>query len=83
MNAMSRRVRRLEQRLMPPDDPESWRLVAEFQARLRCYAEEKGEKYEPPPPEEYGGMGIVEILRSRFRKMEHRASRLRCSSDGK
>jgi hypothetical protein len=66
MTALSRRLHRLEARFVPPDDPEGRRLVALLQARIRRWAETNGGTYTPPPPEEFTGRLVVEILRERF-----------------
>ena len=66
MTSLSRRLRRLETRFDPPDDPEGRRMVALLQARIRRWAEVNGETYTPSPHEEFTGRSIVEILRERF-----------------
>jgi hypothetical protein len=66
MNTLTRRIRRLEARFVPPDDPEGRRLVQVLQSRIRRWAEANGERYTPPPPEEFTGRSIVEILCERF-----------------
>jgi hypothetical protein len=70
MNAISTRLRPLKQRFMPADDPAGERLVAELRARMRRVAEAIGEPYGPSPPDQFGDGSVVEILRSRFPKID-------------
>jgi hypothetical protein len=66
MRAISRRVLRLEKRLRPPaEDEEARRLVELLQTRQRRLPEERGETYEPPPPEDLTGLTFVEVLQMR------------------
>ena len=68
MTVLVRRIRRLEARFVPPEDPEGRRLVELLQTRIRRWAEAKGETYTSPLPEEFTGRSIVEILRERFNR---------------
>jgi hypothetical protein len=68
MTVLARRIRRVEARFVPPEDPEGRRLVELLQARIRRWFEANGETYTPPSPEEFTGRSIVEILRERFNR---------------
>ena len=66
MNALTRRLRRLEARFAPPEDPEGRRLIELLHARQRHWAEANGQTYAPAQPEDLTGMAVVDILRGRF-----------------
>jgi hypothetical protein len=68
MRPIARRLRRLEDRFVPRDDPEARRLVELLHERIRrrCQAERK--TYVPPPPPDLTGLTLAEaILRGRDR----------------
>jgi hypothetical protein len=68
MTALTRRLRRLEFRFAPPDDPGGRRLVELLRARIRRWAEVNGQTYAAAPPEDLTGMAVVDILRERFNR---------------
>ena len=67
INALIRRVRRLEAPFAPPTDRDGPSLIEVLEQRRRRVAEANGETYVPMPHEDVSGMSIVEILRSRFK----------------
>ena len=69
MRAIDRHLRRIEARLMPPNNPEdqpTWRVFATALIRRRC--EKTGHPYVGPTPE-FAGLSLTEIARARLRKM--------------
>ena len=63
MKAIARRIRRLEDRFVPKDDPAERRLVELLRERRRRRYEAEGKTYVPPPPMDTRGLSIAEILR--------------------
>ena len=77
MKTIERRLRRLEDRFVPKDDPEERRLVELLQERIRRRYEAEGKTYEPPPPMDTRGLSIAEILRlARNRATQKRVENL-------
>jgi hypothetical protein len=73
MNALARRLRRLEQRTFPPEDVKGLTIVAEIRERRRRYRQEQGLPFEEDddPAEDLSGLSIPEILiRRRVRAMQ-------------
>jgi hypothetical protein len=68
MNALISRVRRLEARFAPPDDPEGRRMAELVHARQRRWAKANSQTYAPPELKDLTGQSIVEILRARFKR---------------
>jgi len=68
MNAMTRRVRRIEQRFLPQIDEEGRRRVALLLARRQRFAQERGERTEMLPSylaSSYDGPQTTAILQTR------------------
>jgi hypothetical protein len=70
MNALTRRLRRLEQRTFPPEDVEGLTMVAKIRERRRRYRQEQGLPFEADE-EDLRGLSIPEIIwiRRRVRAM--------------
>lgn len=64
MNAITRRVRRLEQRVFPPDDEEMRQVVEVIRERWKRRLEAQGLPYreDDRPDEDLRGMSIIEII---------------------
>jgi hypothetical protein len=68
MRPIARRLRRLEDRFVPRDDPEARRLVELLHERIRRRYEAEGKTYIPLPPMNITGLTLAEaILRGRDR----------------
>jgi hypothetical protein len=66
MNALVRRLRRLEQQTFPPEDVEGLRMVAEIRERRRRDMEARGLPFEEDEPaEDLRGWSLPEILKRR------------------
>lgn len=68
MKAIDRRLRRLEARLEPPDDPEGRRRADSLRDLIRRRCEKAGHPYVDLSPE-FEGLSLTEIARVHLRKM--------------
>lgn len=71
MRALHRRLRRLEARLDPPDDPEGQRRADSLRGLIRRRCEKTGHPYLSPSPE-FAGQSLTEIARACPSKMHER-----------
>ena len=83
MRTLSRRVRKLEERISPQEDPERRRLVELIRERRRRRLQESGQPFE----EEHcvvdaGARSIAEVLRSARRRHQSAAAMSRPSEQG-
>jgi cell division septum initiation protein DivIVA len=67
MNALTRRIRKLEQRVFPPDDEELRRIAEQIKDRRRRRLEEQGfpPEEDDGPRENLRGMTLAEVIRRR------------------
>lgn len=67
MNALTRRIRKLEQRVFPLEDVEGLRMVEQIKERRRRRLEEQGLPFDEDdgPPEDLRGMTLAEVIRRR------------------
>jgi hypothetical protein len=67
VNALIRRIRKLEQRVFPPDDEDSRKVVEQIKERRRRRLEEQGLPPEAGdgPQEDLRGMTLAEVIRRR------------------
>ena len=75
MKALDTRIRRLEARLAPQEDPESWRVANLLYERQRRRALAAGEPFDRPPPEPRTTgprLSIAETLRRRHQQAYER-----------
>jgi hypothetical protein len=65
MNTLSRRLRRLEQQVVPPEDEELMKVVAGIRKRRRRRLEAEGLPLEEDnrPPRDLRGLTIAEVIR--------------------
>jgi hypothetical protein len=68
MRAINRRLRRIEARLTPPNNPEDQRGESSLRDLIRRRCEKTGHPYVGPTPE-FAGLSLTEIARARLRKM--------------
>jgi hypothetical protein len=73
MRAISRRLRRLEDRVAPRPNEEDFRLANILRERLRRLLEAAGEPFDDTPPEistsaRKGPQSLASILRARFER---------------
>jgi hypothetical protein len=78
MKALNRRIHRLEERLAPEADLESWRLANVLYERRRQRVEAAGERFDDPPPARPTAgsrLSIAETLRRRRQQAHERNER--------
>jgi hypothetical protein len=78
MKALNRRIHRLEARLAPQEDLESWRVANLLYERQRRRALAAGEPFDRPPPERRNTaprLSIAETLRRRRQRDYERSER--------
>jgi hypothetical protein len=89
MNALTRRLRRLEQRTFPPEDVEGLKIVVEIGERRRRDMEARGLPFEEDndPAEDLRGWSLPEILKRRrirdIRRLRGEAGDEPCGSPAK
>jgi hypothetical protein len=88
MNALVRRLRRLEQQTFPPEDVEGLKIVAEIRERRRRDLEARGLPFqEDEPAEDLRGWSLPEILKRRrirdIRRLKGEAGDEPCGSPAK